>query len=75
VAGGVCSVIFSPIDLMKCRAQVNKSAFVKYSTEIPKMVSQEGLLSLTVGTTAIVLREAPGWACYFGMWTVLKEFF
>jgi hypothetical protein len=42
-------ILFNPVELIKCRAQVNRDAYVKYSREIPAILRTEGGLALYNG--------------------------
>ncbi len=67
-AGLVNSVIVSPMELVKCRLQLQResSATAYYKGPIDcvrKMIAEEGVLSLNNGMVSTVLREVP---CYAG---------
>ena len=67
VAGASGMIFFNPIELVKCRAQVNRQAFIKYTEEIPILISNEGALALYNGASAALMRDVPAWGMYF--WT------
>ena len=74
VAGVLSLTICVPIEVVKCRAQVNKENFVKYRTAIPQLIKQEGPTALYKGLSAQFIRDVPGWGVYFYTYAYLQQF-
>ena len=57
--------MYNPIEVLKVRAQVNRTEFVRYRTAVPLIIQNEGFGALYKGLTALMLRDAPAWGVYF----------
>jgi len=71
-AGFAISFLLTPVELVKCRLQVQASDKKMYKGPIDCAIKTYkyggGLTSLFKGHTATMLREIPGGAAYFGMY-------
>lgn len=65
-AGGVCSLILSPIELVKCRMQDNPKKYPSAINAARRVYSEGGLRAFSRGGLSTLLREIPGTAIYFG---------
>jgi len=80
-AGLVNSFVLSPIELVKCRLQIQKAgkdkAYYKGSLDcVTKILREEGLRNgLFKGMTATIMREVPCYMGQFGAYTVSKYAF
>jgi solute carrier family 25 carnitine/acylcarnitine transporter 20/29 len=72
-AGAICVVIYNPVELIKCRAQVNRKAFINYTEEIPYICRSEGFCALYNGSIAALCRDVPAWGFYFWTYAKLKS--
>ena len=75
VAGVACLVIYNPIELLKCRAQIKTDTFIRYGPEINKIITEEGFFSLYKGSLAAIGRDVPGWGFYFWAFAWFKDNF
>ena len=73
VAGFASLSIFVPLELLKCRAQVDKVGGVSYSKMIKNLFQQQGIPGLYRGFWATAWRDTPAWAVYFALYEYLKE--
>mmetsp|Transcript_30996 Transcript_30996/g.22529 ORF Transcript_30996/g.22529 Transcript_30996/m.22529 type:complete len:139 (-) Transcript_30996:445-861(-) len=64
-AAAVSLVIYNPVELLKCRAQIKRDGFVKYSEAIPELIANEGYLGLYKGFVPCFCRDVPAWGVYF----------
>ena len=80
-AGAVNSIVLSPIELVKCRLQIQteknlKDAYYRSSIHcIRRIIQEEGVNGLFKGFMATVLREVPCYAGQFGGYYVTKRLF
>lgn len=58
----------TPIELLKCKAQVNRLENLKYST----VYKQVGIQGLYKGFWPLFWRDMPSWGVYFGSYEFLK---
>ena len=78
-AGLVHSFVLSPIELVKCRLQIqketSKKAYYKGSFDcVSRILQEEGLRNgLFKGMFATILREVPCYMGQFGSYTVAKH--
>lgn len=77
-AGLVNSCVVSPIELVKCRLQLQtESAHLAYYKGpmdcIRKMVAEEGFKSLFNGMVSTILREIPAYAAQFSAYFISKR--
>jgi len=63
------------MEVLKCRAQMNKDGYLRYKHEISRMVKLEGFRSLYKGFWPTFWREIPGWGVYFYVYDAYKEYF
>lgn len=69
----LAQIVYSPVELLKVRAQVNRVDNIKYRKEIPMIVRKEGFSGLYKGFVALVLKEMPAWGVYFYSYELLKN--
>ena len=73
VSGGLATLFYNPIELLKVRAQVNRVQNIKYGQEIRKLIKNEGYGGLYKGWAALLYRDVPAWGAYFYAYEFLKE--
>lgn len=73
IAGFASLSIFVPLELLKCRAQVQKEGDIKYRTIMRDLYRAQGVTGLYRGFWAMAWRDIPGWAAYFASYERLKE--
>ena len=75
--GGISSfvglAICVPFEVLKCRAQMNKSGSISYSKEIRSILKLSGPIGLYRGFWAVAIRDVPGIAVMFGVWEKCKQ--
>ncbi len=64
--------MYTPVDVLKCKAQATKDGHVSYRTLIPEIVKTEGYGGLFRGMSVQALRDIPGWGIYFYSYEVFK---
>jgi solute carrier family 25 carnitine/acylcarnitine transporter 20/29 len=69
----VGAVFYNPVEILKCRAQVNREGSVKYRTLIADIMATEGWIGMYRGFLPLVLRELPAWSSYFWSYEYLKH--
>ena len=62
-------------DLLKVRAQFNQRAQIRYVDEIKRIYRTEGPRGFLKGYQGMLLRDVPGFACYFFSYEYLKRQF
>lgn len=60
-------------DLLKVRAQFNKTKSINYRAEIGRIYNTEGMSGFMKGYQGMMLRDAPGFAWYFMTYELLKR--
>jgi len=75
VAALVADIVYNPVELLKCRAQVNRQENIRYRTVIPQLIRNEGVLALYKGFLPLICRDVPSWAAYFWSYEYLKDKF
>lgn len=65
-AGGVCSLLLCPIELVKCRMQGNPKKYPSAIEATRNIYNAGGLKYFARGGLSTLLREVPGTAIYFG---------
>ena len=76
-AGAVVSFVLNPVELIKCRLQVQQSLsseFRAYTGPIDcivKTAKQEGVFGLWKGQNAMLMREIPGNFAWFGVYELV----
>jgi solute carrier family 25 (mitochondrial carnitine/acylcarnitine transporter), member 20/29 len=68
-------VVYTPIELLKVRAQVQRKDYIHYRVEISKLFRNEGIAGLYKGFWPLLLRDIPGWGVYFWFYEVMKRHF
>ena len=68
-------VIYNPVELIKCRAQIDRCEGFRYREMIPKLIRNEGFFALYKGLTPLLIRDVPAFAVYFWSYEFLKEKF
>lgn len=78
VAGAVAGVfslaVVVPVELLKCRAQMNRASRTSYADQIALLYSRHGITGLYRGFWATALRDIPSWPVFFASYAELKEF-
>jgi len=77
-AGFNVALLLTPVELIKCRLQVEDSRSRRYKGPLDcfrQTWRADGLRALYTGHTATMLREIPGGAAYFGMYEVFVKAF
>jgi hypothetical protein len=72
------AALLTPVELVKCRLQVQESGRVVYTGPIDcvrKTWRLEGLRAFYTGHSATLLREVPGGMAYFGAYETLCKLF
>lgn len=59
------TLLYTPIDLIKCKAQMEEGNRVRYGPIVKQLVAERGVSGLFKGITPILCRELPAWAVYF----------
>lgn len=72
-AGFASLSIFVPLELLKCRAQVQREGDIRYGAMIRELYQMQGVAGLYRGFWAMAWRDIPGWAAYFAGYERLKE--
>lgn len=75
VSGFFALIVYNPIELVKCRAQVHRTESIPYRVVVPQLIRNEGFMALYKGFWALAARDVPGWATYFWTYEVLKDQF
>lgn len=69
IAGVFGLVLSTPIEVLKCKQQVNREANFKYST----LVNEIGIKGLFKGFWPLFWRDVPSWMVYFSSYEYLKN--
>ncbi|TNV77046.1 hypothetical protein FGO68_gene14896 [Halteria grandinella] len=72
-SGAVGVMIYTPIEVLKCRAQATKEEKPSYRKLVPKIISEEGYKGLYRGCFVQAMRDVPGWGIYFYSYEVFKH--
>ena len=67
--------VYTPAEVLKCKAQITKDSAVSYRQMIPRIVEAEGYRGLYRGFWATCMRDIPGWGVYFYSYEVFKKLF
>lgn len=67
--------MYTPAELLKCKAQITKDSAVSYRQMIPRIVESEGYRGLYRGFWVTLMRDVPGWGVYFYSYEVFKKLF
>ncbi len=62
-------MINTPIELLKCRAQVNRQGSIKYMD----VLREAGIPGLYKGLWPLFCRDVPAWSAYFWSYEFLKK--
>ena len=68
-------ILFNPVELIKCRAQVNRETYIVYSEYVPNIIRNEGFFALYNGALCQMGRDVPAWAFYFWSYAAFKDYF
>ena len=68
------TVISSPIELLKCKAQASRVETLRYRTVMRNIINNEGVKGLFRGFWITFWRDLPSWAAYFWSYELLKSF-
>ena len=60
-------------DLLKVRAQEQKTKQMSYSKEIARIYSEEGIKGFSRGYQGMLLRDGPGFGVYFAIFEMNKR--
>lgn len=72
-AGLASLSVIVPVELLKCRAQVQREGEIKYRAMVRDLYRAQGVAGLYRGFWAMAWRDIPGWAAYFACYERLKE--
>jgi len=78
IAGAVGAVLVGPTDLIKLQSQVNegRGSERKTPTDVVKeIMKRDGAWGFTRGFTAALLRDVPGLGMFFGVYTLVRNYF
>ena len=68
------ALIYSPVELLKVRAQVNRQEFIRYRECVPQIIRQEGFFrGLYRGFVPLLCRDLPSWGAYFWAYDFFKD--
>ena len=73
MAGATSLFLYIPPELLKTRAQLEKSKYMKYSEIVPIIYRERGIRGFFQGYWITFLREVPGWGLYFGSFEYFKQ--
>lgn len=73
IAGFASLSVVVPLELLKCRAQVQKEGDINYRSMVRELYQAQGVSGLYRGFWAMAWRDIPGWAAYFAAYERLKE--
>ena len=65
-------MVYTPVDVLKCKAQATKDGHASYRQLVPEIVRTEGYRGLFRGMPVQALRDIPGWGIYFYSYEVFK---
>ena len=68
----VGAAIYTPIDVLKCKAQATKNENPSYRKLIPYIVETEGYRGLYRGVLVQTMRDIPSWGSFFYSYEVFK---
>lgn len=66
------NIFYTPVELLKCRAQVNRDGHIVYKEVITQIMREEGIRGLYRGGLAQLYRDLPGWGSYFWAYEFMK---
>lgn len=76
ISGGLALIVYNPVEVLKCRAQVNRVSNFNYSSELVKLWQREGFFGgVYKGMFSLLMRDVPGWGVYFSCYEILKKAF
>ena len=64
--------VYTPVDVLKCKAQATKEGRASYRYLIPEIIKTEGYRGLFRGMSVQALRDIPGWGIYFYSYEIFK---
>ena len=77
MSGGIAGFYYTNVafvfDLLKVRAQFNKTTSIRYGQEIRRIYQTEGPKGFLKGYQGMFLRDAPGFAFYFCSYEYFKR--
>ena len=77
LSGGFAGFTYTNIafvfDLLKVRAQHNKTENMSYQKEIARIYRTEGMRGFLKGYQGMFIRDTPGFAVYFGVYECFKR--
>ena len=69
-------MIYNPVELLKVRAQINRTENINYLRATIALLRNEGFVGgVYKGMLALLLRDVPGWGVYFWCYEFLKRQF
>lgn len=66
-------VIYNPIELLKIKAQSNRTSSINYRQTIAEIIRKEGPKGMYKGFWPLFYRDVPAWGFYFWAYELLKE--
>lgn len=66
-------VIYNPIELLKIKAQSNRTSHINYKSAISDILRKDGPKGLYIGFWSLFYRDVPAWGVYFWAYELLKE--
>ena len=77
LSGGVAGITYTNIafifDLLKTRAQNNKTENMSYRNEIARIYNTEGMRGFFRGYQGMFIRDTPGFGIYFTCYEMFKR--
>lgn len=73
VAGVATSIVLTPVELLKCRVQVNPGVYKGVFDCAVRTIKADGFFSVYSGVQATLLREVPGNAAWFGFYELVLK--
>jgi len=72
-AGLIALSISTPVEVLKCRAQMKIDGNLSAKAEIKSLLKNEGIFGMYRGFWLMAAREIPGCAVYFASYELIKD--